>query len=173
GMTDLDALTAASIDDPDDEGRLAVLAVWLEEHDDARADAVRSVLRWRALVSAARPEEVPDDCEDYVALVRNTAQALGGADARLWACSCLRRLPLLEGGAGPALLADRPRRCVVAAAELFGCGLLGAEALLDARSEALRLGARISRPEVVSEPGGVLAGTPPDARSEALRCGLQ
>src|SRR5262245_52603187 len=114
-MTDLDALTAACLDDPDDEGRLLVLGDWLEEHDDARADAVRSVLRWRALVSAARPEEVPDDCEAPAAPLRSTAEAQGHPDARLWACACLRRLPLLEGGAGPALLADHRRRCVVAA----------------------------------------------------------
>jgi uncharacterized protein (TIGR02996 family) len=133
-MTDLDALTAACLDDPDDEGRLAVLSDWLEEHGDARADALRRVLRWRALVSAARPEEVPDDCEDYAALLRNTAEALGQADARLWACACLRGLPLLQGGAGPALLADRRRRCVVAAAELFACGLLGADGLRAARA---------------------------------------
>jgi hypothetical protein len=67
-------------------------------------------LRWRALVTAARPEEIPDDSEDLVALLRSTAEALGQADARLWARACLRRLPLLEGGAGPALLADRRRR---------------------------------------------------------------
>jgi hypothetical protein len=125
-MTDLDALTAACLDDPDDEARLAVLGDWLEEHDDARADAVRRVLRWRALVSAARPEGVPDDSEDLAALLQNTAQALGQADARLWACACLRGLPLPQGGAGPALLADHRRRCVVAAVELFACGLLGA-----------------------------------------------
>jgi hypothetical protein len=89
-MTDLDALTAACLDDPDGEGRLAVLSDWLEERGDARADAVRRVLRWRALVSAARPEEVPDDGEDYAALLRNTAEALGPAAARLWACACLR-----------------------------------------------------------------------------------
>jgi hypothetical protein len=141
-MTDLDALTAACLDDPDDEGRLAVLGDWLEEHDDARADAVRRVLRWRALVSAASAEEVPDDSEDLAALLQNTAQALGPADARLWACACLRRLALLEGGVGPALLADRCRRCVVAAVELFACGLLGADALRAARA-ALRPGGSV------------------------------
>jgi hypothetical protein len=157
-MTDLDALTAACLDDPDGEARLAVLGDWLEEHGDARADAVRRVLRWRAAVSAARPEEVPNDSEDLAAVglrlparpalaarefrvladwLENTAQALGPADARQWACACLRRLPLLQGGAGPALLADRRRRCVVAAAELFACGLLGADALRAACHEAL------------------------------------
>src|SRR5262249_50581974 len=45
--TDLNALTAACLDDPDDEGRLAVLSDWLEERGDARADAVRRVVRWR------------------------------------------------------------------------------------------------------------------------------
>jgi uncharacterized protein (TIGR02996 family) len=125
-MIGLDALTAACLDDPDDEGRLAVLSDWLEERGDARADAVRCILRWRALASPARAEEVPDDCEDYLALLRSTAEGLGRPDARLWACSCLRLLPLLQRGAGPALLADHRRRCVVAAPELVACGLLGA-----------------------------------------------
>jgi hypothetical protein len=103
------------------------------------------VLRWRALVSAARAEEVPDEQADEHlgeawALLENTAEALGQADARLWACACLRRLPLLEGGAGPALLADRRRAGVVAAAELFACGLLGADELRHACHEALTPG---------------------------------
>jgi hypothetical protein len=156
-MTDLDALTAACINDPDDEGRLAVLGDWLEEHDDARADALRGVLRWRALVSAARPEEVPDDCEDPAALLLNTAEALGHPGARLWACACLRGLPLLQGGGGPALLADHRRRCVVAAAELFACGLLGADELRAARSERLGLGDRVGRQEAEADPGRVVA----------------
>ena len=139
-MTGLDALTAACLDDPDDEGRLAVLSDWLEEHGDARADAVRRVLRWRALVAAARAEEVPDDCEDYVALLRSTALALGQAEARLWACACLRRLPLLQAGAGPALLADPHRRRVVAAVELFACGLLSADRLRAVRAAELSPG---------------------------------
>jgi uncharacterized protein (TIGR02996 family) len=151
-MTDLDALTAACIDHPDDEGRLAVLADWLEEHDDDRADAVRRVLRWRALVSAARAEEVPDDCEGPAALLLNTAEALGQADARLWACACLRLLPLLQGGDGPALLADRRRRCVVAAPELFACGLLSADDLRAARA-ALGLGDGVGRREAEADPG--------------------
>jgi uncharacterized protein (TIGR02996 family) len=154
-MTDLDALTAACIGDPDDEARLGVLADWLEEHDDARADAVRSVLRWRALVSSARAEEVPDDCEDPAALLRSTAEALGQADARLWACACLRLLPLLQGGAGPALLADRGRRSVVAAVELFACGLLGADGLLAARA-VLGLSADVGRQEAEADPGRVV-----------------
>jgi uncharacterized protein (TIGR02996 family) len=137
-MTDLDALTAACLDDPDDEARLAVLADWLEERGDARADTVRSVLRCGRLVSAARAEEVPDDCEDYAALLRNMAEALGQPDARLWACACLRRLPLLHGGAGPALLANHRRRCVVAATELFACGLLGADDSLWAQMRSMR-----------------------------------
>jgi hypothetical protein len=96
-------------------------------------------------VSAASAEELPDEQADEHpgeawALLENTAEALGQADARLWACACLRGLPLVEGGAGPALLADRRRRGVVAAAELFACGLLGADALRAARSEALELG---------------------------------
>jgi hypothetical protein len=110
-----------------------MLADWLEDHGDTRADAVRRVLRWRAAERDTRAEEVPDDCEDAVALQRSTALALGEADPRLWACACLRRLPLLEGGDGPALLADR-RRCVVAAAELFASGLLGADGLRAARA---------------------------------------
>ena len=154
-MTGLDALTAACLDDPDDEGRLAVLGNWLEEHGDARADAARRILRWRALVSVARAEEVPDDCEDYVALLRSTAEALGQPDARLWACACLRRLPLLQGGDGPALLADRRRRGVVAAVELFACGLLGADGLRAARA-ALGLGDRRGRQEAEADPGRVV-----------------
>jgi uncharacterized protein (TIGR02996 family) len=154
-MTDLDALTAACLDDPDDEARLGVLADWLEERGDARADALRGVLRWRALVSAARPEEVPDDCEDPAALLLNTAEALGPPDARLWASACLRRLPLLEGGAGPALLADHRRRCVVAAVELFACGLLGADGLRSARA-GLGLGDDVSRREAEADPGRVV-----------------
>jgi uncharacterized protein (TIGR02996 family) len=154
-MTGLDALTAACLDDPDDEARLAVLADWLEERGDARADAVRRVLRWRAAVSAARAEEVPDDCEDSAALLQNTAEALGQADARLWACACLRGLPLLQGGAGPALLADRGRRSVVAAVELFACGLLKADRLLAARA-VLGLGASVRRREVEADPGRVI-----------------
>src|SRR5262245_21563380 len=104
-MTDLVALTAACIEGPDDEGRLAVLGDWLEERGDGRADTVRRVLRWRAVVSAARPEEAPDDSEDLVALLRSTAEALGGADARLWACACLRRLPRPFGSAAAGVLA--------------------------------------------------------------------
>jgi uncharacterized protein (TIGR02996 family) len=138
-MTDLDALTAACIEGPDDEGRLAVLADWLEERGDGRADAVRRILHWRAAVSAARPEEVPDDCADHVALVRNTAQALGHADARLWACACLRRLPRPFGSAGAGVLALPARRRVAAAAELLACGLLGADELRVVRAEALRV----------------------------------
>jgi hypothetical protein len=42
-----------------------VLADWLEDRSDAaadaRADAVRRVLRWREAVRDARAEEVPDD----------------------------------------------------------------------------------------------------------------
>src|SRR5262249_38325137 len=73
-MTDLDALTAACLDDPDDdEARIAVLADWLEERGDARADAVRRVPRWRAAVSAARPEEIPNDSEDIAGLLHSTA----------------------------------------------------------------------------------------------------
>jgi hypothetical protein len=156
-MTDLDALTTACLEGPDDEARLAVLGDWLEEHEDARADAVRRALRWRALVSAARAEEVPDDCEDSAALLRSTAEALGHQDARLWACACLRRLPLLEGGAGPALLADHRRRCVVAATELFACGRLGADGLRSARA-ALGLGASVSRREAEADPDGWWCG---------------
>jgi hypothetical protein len=113
-MTDLPVLTAC-FDGPDDEGRLAVLADWLEDHGDARA-AVRRLFRWREAVRGARAEEVLDDGEDVVALARSTALALGEADARLWACAWLRVLPLLEGGDGPALPDDRRRRCVVAGA---------------------------------------------------------
>src|SRR5262249_31852931 len=79
-MTDLDALTAACLDDPDDEGRLAVLGDWLEERGDARVDAVRSALRWRAAVSGARAEEGPDDCEDFAALLLTTARAPDDAE---------------------------------------------------------------------------------------------
>jgi hypothetical protein len=159
-MTDLDALTAACIDDPDDEARLAVLSDWLEEHDDARADAVRRVRRWRALVSAASAEEVPDEQADEHpgeawALLENTAKALGQADGRLWACACLRRLLLLEAGAGTALLADPRRRRVVAAVELFACRLLGADELRTARA-VLGLVARVSRREVEADPGRVV-----------------
>ena len=71
-------------------------------------------------------------------------------------CACLRGLPLLGGGAGPALLADRGRRCVVAAAELFACGLLGADALRAARSERLGLGDRVGRQEAEADPGRVV-----------------
>jgi hypothetical protein len=88
-----------------------VLSDWLEEHDDDRADAVRRVPRWRAAVSAVRAEEVPDDSEDDGALLRSTAEALGQADARLWACACLRLLPLLEGawaGQGGQASGDAP-----------------------------------------------------------------
>jgi hypothetical protein len=148
----VEAGAAACLDDPGDEGRLAVLADWLEERGDARADAARRVLRWRALVSVARAEEIPDDCEGPAALPQNTAEALGQADARLWACACLRLLPLLQGGVGPALLADRTRRSVVAAVELFACGLLSADALRAARSEALELGARVSHAAIVADP---------------------
>jgi hypothetical protein len=106
-------------------------------------------------VSAARPEEVPDDCDDLLALLRNTAEALGQADARLWACACLRLLPLLQGGAGPALLADHRRRCVVAAVELFACGLLRADGLRAARA-TLGLGARVGPREAEADPGRVV-----------------
>jgi hypothetical protein len=83
------------------------------------------------------------------------AEALGPPDARLWACACLRLLPLLQGGAGPALLADRRRRCVVAATELFACGLLGADALRFARA-ALGLGDGVGRREAEADPGHVV-----------------
>jgi uncharacterized protein (TIGR02996 family) len=141
-MTALSALTAACLDDPDDEGRFAVLSDWLEEHDDDRADAVRRVPRWRAAVAAARPEEIPNDSEDLVGLLRFTAEALGGPDARLWACSCLRLLPPPFGSGGEGLLARPPRRRVVAAAELLACGLLGADEARAVRAEALGAEAR-------------------------------
>src|SRR5262249_35738544 len=73
---------------------------------ESRAGARRTTneaearFRWRALVSAARAEEAPDDCEGPAALLLNTSEALGQPDARLWACACLRGLPLLEGGVG-------------------------------------------------------------------------
>src|SRR5262249_2327009 len=53
----------------------------------------------------------------------------GDGAARLWACSCLRLLPLPEMGDDPPLLADPRYRRVVAAVELFACGLLGNDEL--------------------------------------------
>jgi hypothetical protein len=136
-LSDRDALTAACLDDPDDEGRLAVLADGLEERGDARADAVRRVPRWRAAVSAARPEEIPNDSEDLAGLLRVTAEVLGAADARLWACACLRLLPPPFGGAAEGQLARPARRRVVAAAEPHACGLLGVDEARAVRAEAL------------------------------------
>jgi hypothetical protein len=126
------------------------------------------VLRWRAAVTAARPEEVPDDCEDLAGLMHMTALALGQAEARLWACACLRQLPLLEGGVGPALLADPRRRRVVAAVELFACGLLDAEHLRAVRATELDRGPGARRVEV--GPAASSSGRWP-SRTSVGRCG--
>jgi hypothetical protein len=53
------------------------------------------------------------------------------------------------------LLADRRRRRVVAATELFACGLLGADGLRAARA-GLGLGADVSRREAEADPGHVV-----------------
>jgi hypothetical protein len=53
-MTDLDALTAACLDDPDDEGRLAVLGDRLEERGDARAEAA-PLSAQRVCIALKRP----------------------------------------------------------------------------------------------------------------------
>jgi uncharacterized protein (TIGR02996 family) len=173
-MTTLDALTAACLDAPDDGARLAVLADWLEERGDARAAPLRRLGRWRDAVAAARAEEAPDERGDMVARVRATAEALGDADARLWACSCLRLLPLPGGGAGPAPLAGPRRRRAVAAAELFACGLLGADALRAARAEALGAEVVISCKERAADPGPAVlwaVAEPDGAQAEATFLG--
>src|SRR5262249_55531753 len=128
---------------------------------ESRAGARRTTneaearFRWRDLVSAARAEEAPDDCEGPAALLLNTSEALGQPDARLWASACLRLLPVVQGGEGRALLADHRRRCVVAATELFACGLLGADGLFAARA-ALELSAGVGRREAEADPGRVV-----------------
>jgi hypothetical protein len=53
------------------------------------------------------------------------------------------------------LLADHRRRCVVAAVELFACGLLGADALRSARA-ALGLGDSVGRQQAEADPRRVV-----------------
>jgi hypothetical protein len=69
------------------------------------------------------------------------------------------RLPagaaLVPGGVGPPLLADPARRSVVAATELFACGLLGADGPRAARA-VLGLGDDVNRREAEADPGRVV-----------------
>jgi hypothetical protein len=70
-----------------------------------------------------------------------------------------------KGGDGPALLADRRRLRVVAAAELFACLLLRPDALRAVRAEALGLSDEVGQREMTADPGRVVvwAVAEPDA----------
>jgi hypothetical protein len=110
-----------------------VLSDWLEEHDDARADAVRRVLRWRALVSAAGAEELPaEQADEHLgeawALLENTAEALGALPAGV------------HGRARPASCLSGSQR----GRRLSGCRVVPGRGLLVRRLVQARLGEAFS-----------------------------
>jgi uncharacterized protein (TIGR02996 family) len=97
-MTDLDALTAACLEGPDDEARLAVLGDWLEEHDDRQA----------RLAYADWLEERGDPRAEYLRLQARLAAIPVGHEA---AAGARRRLLELRARLPPWWLALLGEHC--------------------------------------------------------------
>jgi uncharacterized protein (TIGR02996 family) len=126
-MSEEAALAAAILEQPSDDVCPSIYADWLEDRGDVRAAWLRLALEIRSL---ARKAKIPPFDLGDTHVARSRLQRLGnplGVDlASLWACSCVRFLPLPDGRIFTAVLSLALRRWL-SNIELKACGLPSAE----------------------------------------------
>src|SRR5262245_16869307 len=116
------AFLRAILDDPDDEAARLVCADWLEERGDRRAAWLRFGSEvWR--LARKGPTAWPGYGDVWRVRRRLRGREPSGRLDRLWACACVRFLPLGTKGTWWEDVRSEALRHRVSAIELAACGL--------------------------------------------------